>query len=92
MPIDKSKITKEMLEKAMQCQTADDLIALAKTEGMEITKSEAEAYLAELDNYELDAADLDEVAGGGLYGLCEENKCGTLHSCPGQCCPGRSGF
>ena len=45
MPIDKTKLTKEMLEKAMKCQTADELIALAKTEGMEITKAEAEAYL-----------------------------------------------
>ena len=64
MPIDKSKITKEMLKKAVQCQTAEELIALAKAEGIEITKAEAEAYLAELENSELDASDLDEVAGG----------------------------
>ena len=64
MPIDKSKITKEMLEKAVQCKTPEDLIALAKTEGIEITKTEAEAYLAELDNCELDGAALDKVAGG----------------------------
>ena len=41
MPIDKSKITKEMLAKAAQCETADQLIALAKAEGFEITKDEA---------------------------------------------------
>ena len=64
MSIDKSKITKEMLEKAAQCETAEQLIALAKTEGIEITKAEAEAYLSELENCELDAADLDKVAGG----------------------------
>lgn len=64
MPIDKSKITKEMMEKAAKCETAEQLIALAKTEGFEITKAEAEAYLAELENCELDAADLDKVAGG----------------------------
>ena len=67
MPIDKTKLTKEMLEKAMKCQTADELIALAKTEGMEITKDEAEAYLTEMDNVELDNAALDKVAGGGCY-------------------------
>ena len=33
MPIDKSKITKDMLEKAALCKTADELIALAKTSG-----------------------------------------------------------
>ena len=41
MPINKNEITKEMIEKAMQCKTADELIALAKTEGCEITKEEA---------------------------------------------------
>ena len=30
--IDKTKLTKEMLEKAMKCQTADELIALAKAD------------------------------------------------------------
>ena len=34
---------------------------------MEITKAEAEAYLAEMDNVELDNAVLDKVAGGGCY-------------------------
>ena len=64
MPIDKKKLTKEMMIKAAQCETADDLIALAKTGGFEITKEEAEAYLAELENMELDSADLDKVAAG----------------------------
>ncbi len=64
MPIDKSKITDEMLAKAAKCETADELIALARTEGMEITKAEAEAYLDELDNMELDTDTLAHVAGG----------------------------
>lgn len=64
MPIDKNKITKEMLERAAKCETADELIALAKTEGIEITKAEAESYLAELENRELDSKALDKVAGG----------------------------
>ena len=65
MPINKNEITKEMIEKAMQCETADELIALAKSEGVELTKEEAEAYLAELDDFELDDAMLRNVAGGG---------------------------
>lgn len=31
MPINKNEITKEMFLKAVQCKTADELIALAKT-------------------------------------------------------------
>ena len=67
MPIDKSKITKEILEKASHCKTADELIALAEAEGFEITKAEADAYLAELENCELDTTELDKIAGGGCY-------------------------
>ena len=68
MPIDKSKITKEMLEKAAKCETAEQLIALAKESGVELTKAEAEAYLAEIENCELDPDALDNVAGGGSGG------------------------
>ncbi len=71
MPIDKTKITKEMISKAAKCETADELITLAKAEGMEITKAEAESYLAELSDYELDSKALDKVAGGGCYSDCK---------------------
>ena len=64
MPINKNEITKEMIEKAMQCKTAEELMALAKAEGVEITKEEAEAYFAELGDYELDSGTIKRVAGG----------------------------
>ena len=67
MPINKNEITKEMIEKAMQCETADELIALANSEGIELTKEEAEAYLAELEDFELDSEALQKVAGGNVY-------------------------
>ena len=63
MPINKNEITKEMIAKAMQCETADELIALANSEGIELTKEEAEAYLAELEDFELDSDVLQKVAG-----------------------------
>ena len=77
MPINKNEITKEMLAKAMQCETADEFIALAKSKGIELTKEEAEAYLAELDDYELDGEDLKQVAGGMCYsaGLGADQRC-----------------
>ena len=51
MPIDKNAITKEMVVKALGCKTAEELMALAKAGGMEITREEAEAYLAELSTW-----------------------------------------
>jgi hypothetical protein len=38
MPINKNEITKEMFAKAMQCRSADELMALAKTGGFELTR------------------------------------------------------
>ena len=67
MPINKDELTKEMVAKAMQCETVDDLLALAKAEGINLTKEEAEAYLAEMDDVELDETVLNKVAGGQCY-------------------------
>ncbi len=67
MPIDKKELTKEMLEKAMQCKSADELIALAKTGGFEMTKEEAESYMEELSDFELDGTALKNIAGGKCY-------------------------
>ena len=75
MPINKNEITKEMIEKAMQCKSAEELMALAKAEGVEITKEEAEAYFAEMADVELDEARLKQVAGGFKGGLAYLDKC-----------------
>ena len=64
MPVNKNEITKEMIEKARQCKTADELTALAKSEGVELTKDEVEAYFAELADVELDEKPLEKAAGG----------------------------
>ena len=71
MSINRKEITKEMLAKAVQCRNADELIALAKTGGMEMTREEAEAFMAELNDFELDADTLQNVAGGGCYSDCK---------------------
>ena len=67
MPINQKELTKEMLEKAMQCKSADELIALAKTGGFEMTKEEAESYMEELSDFELNDIALKNIAGGECY-------------------------
>ena len=71
------KALKEQFEKAAQCKSADELMALAKAEGVTLTKEEAEAYLSEMDNMELDEDALDNVAGGMCYsaGLGANERC-----------------
>ena len=71
--INMNELTKEQIQKAMACESVEDLMELAKTIGVELTKEEAEAYMAELEDFELDEATLKNVA-GGLQGM----QCQTL--------------
>ena len=64
MPINKNELAQEMIQKALQCNTAEDLIAYAKSEGVELTKEEAEAYFEEFSECELKDGDLKHIAGG----------------------------
>ncbi len=78
MPVNKNELTKEQITKAMSCETADELMELAKAEGIELTKEEAEAYMAELTDFELDEAALKNVAGGSR--LCYTKLCYTKNT------------
>ena len=64
MKLNKNGLTKEQIEKAMACKTAEELMAAAKAEGIELTKDEAEAYMAELADVEITDAELKHAAGG----------------------------
>lgn len=77
MPDNKIVVTKEQIQKAMACETAEELMALAKAEGVELTKEEAEAYMAEMEDVELDSDALKQVAGGLCYsaGLGADQRC-----------------
>ena len=72
--INVNELSREQIENAMACETAEELMALAKAEGIELTKEEAESYLAELEDFELEGDMLKRVAGGrGYADLCWSN-------------------
>ncbi len=78
----KANLSQEVIAKAMQCETPEQLIELAKSEGFDLTKDEAEAYLDEMEDIELDNQQLKAVAGGYCaYFECpkhkNENPCGS---------------
>ena len=62
--LDLNSLTKEQIAKAMECKTPEELIALAKEAGVELTLEQAKAYLEELQDVELNQETLDKVAGG----------------------------
>ena len=71
--LDLNSLTKEQIAMAMECETPEELIELAKKAGIEITKEQAEAYLEELQDVELNQETLDKVAGGKTH---------RSHDCP----------
>jgi len=76
----KANLSEELIAKAMQCETPEQLVELAKSEGVELTKEEAEAYLAEMDDIELDRKQLKAVSGGWCA-----TDCGCDNECPRHC-------
>ncbi len=59
-------MTNELMQKAKACKSADELLALAKETGYEMSAEEAAAKYAELhDEGELSDDELDTAAGGG---------------------------
>ncbi len=67
------KLNDELLEKAKNTKSAEDLITLAKENGIELTAEEAKTCFAQLNSKNGALADdeLDNVAGG--------RKCGTIY-------------
>lgn len=60
------KFSKELIEKAKTAKTAEELLAMAKAENIELTEEQAAKAFAELSkNGVLSDEELDNVAGGG---------------------------
>ncbi len=59
---------KELFEKAKAAKSVEELMALAKENGIEMTDEEGAAYFAQLNKSgELSDEELDNVAGGGCH-------------------------
>ena len=75
---DLNTFSKEQIAMAAKCNTPEELMELAKKNSIELTKEQAEAYLAELSNYELDEAALEKVAGGEGSCYLKDGRCSFL--------------
>ena len=68
--LDRNNLTPQMIQKAMECKDASELIVLAQENDIELTQEEAEAYLAELEDIELDEKELSDVSAAVCYTVC----------------------
>ena len=82
-------LTPEMIERAKAAKNAEELLELAKANGMEITADEAATYFAQLNpkSGELDDDDLDAVAGGKAGCFIYQSKALADQSIPNIVCP-----
>lgn len=74
------RFSKELLDKAKSAKSAEELIELAKAEGMELSADEAEKAFADLHRSgELADEELDSVAGGcgGRYAPSPDGRVGS---------------
>ena len=63
------RFTNEIIEKVKTAKSAEELLAMAKAENIELTEAQAAKAFAELSkNGELSDEELDNVAGGGCGG------------------------
>ncbi len=60
------KVNSELLEKAKMAKSPEELIAIAKENGFDLTEEEAKTFFAKLNAKECELFDdeLDDVAGG----------------------------
>ncbi len=67
------ELNDKLLEKAKEAKSAEELVAIAKENSIQLTDEEAKTYFAKLNAKEGELADdeLDNVAGG--------RKCGTIY-------------
>lgn len=73
---DVKNFTPEQLNAVLACKTTDELIALAKENGFELTEEKAKGYLSEIAEMEVSLSDeeMKNIAGGGCGGYCIYNQ------------------
>ena len=71
------KFTKEQIRKAMNCKTVDELLAYAKSEGIEFSREQAEEYIAQLGKRKLTNEELAQVVAAdcAVLGMCLKDTC-----------------
>ncbi len=79
MKINGKEISKELLAKAIACESPEELAKLAKDAGVELSVEQAKAFLSELDDIDLDSEQMRRVAGGDAWYECKKYQpCPTV--------------
>ena len=82
------KLNHELIEKAKSAKDAEELLAMAKENGEEMTEESAKAYFDMLHQKQGEMTDdeLDNVSGGGCHTKDGREIVTVCHSCGGFVC------
>lgn len=69
------KVSKEVFSRALECKTVEDLLALCEKEGLQISQEDAEKFIAQAGDQELDLNTVNDVAGGFCVGAVSGTFC-----------------
>lgn len=58
------EFTKEQITKAMECESVEELLDLARAEGVYLSREDAEKYYAQISDRDLTLDDLGRISGG----------------------------
>ncbi len=72
------QLSKEQMKKVAACKDSSELMTLAKTQGIELTKDDADKYFAQLSGQSLSMDDIEKVAGGCFTNVCAGDVCANL--------------
>ena len=74
------KLNKEILTALMNCKDAKDVMALAKTKGIDLNEEQAGKVFASTHSEELTDEEMDMIVGGwGGYGPMSQEQSDKLH-------------
>ena len=71
MEFDGKEFSRKLIARAMQCETIEELIVLAKENGAELTEEQAQAYLDEFEDFDLDSKNSNGLSVLTCYGDCD---------------------
>ncbi len=58
------KVTKEIFQRALECKSAGELMEFCKEQNIDITPEDAEKFLSQVSEQELDLDTVEQTAGG----------------------------
>lgn len=69
------KVSKEVFSRILECKTVEEILSLCEKEGIQLTKEDAEKFLSQMSEQELNLNEVGDLAGGACVGAISGTFC-----------------